>query len=340
MSARLRTGVVAGAVLARFALGLGIFLLPFAYPTPPPIVTRFQSTRVFSPNEDRSREVARVSVRLRQPSRVSLTVRGPDRELVRRLLVDEPHRRGWLRVSWAGRDEVGVRVPDGTYAVDLNARSGRKRWNSSRRIVVDTISPGIGELAVASSALTGRGGGQCQLRLRSREAGQLTLEAIGPGGVVRRLGPRPIEGSERLRWSWDGRGAGGQEAPVGLYTLRATVTDLPGNRLTRARTCWVGHLLGGVVPARPRPGDRVRVLLRTPDGAAVEPGTPVALAIYRRTATPGRAGRSPLGARIGARARGPAARVSVVLPRRKRPSAFWVVANSQGRRALIPIPSP
>jgi FlgD Ig-like domain len=340
MSARLRTGVVAGAVLALFALGIGIFLLPFAYPTPPPIVTRFQSTRLFSPNEDQSREVARVSVRLRQPSQVTLTVRGPEREVVRRLLVDQPHRRGWLRVSWAGKDEAGLRVPDGTYALDLNARSGRKRWNSSRRILVDTISPGISELAVASSALTGREGAECQLRLRSRESGQLTLEAIGAGRAVRRLGPRPIEGGERLRWSWDGRGDGGRAVPVGLYTLRATVTDIPGNRQTRTRTCWVGHLLGSVVPSGPRPGDRVRVRLRTPDGVAVEPSTPVALAIYRRTATPGRDGASPLGTRIGARTQGRAARVSIVLPRRKRPSAFWVVANSRGRRALIPIPSP
>ncbi|MBY0397874.1 MAG: hypothetical protein K2X91_15585, partial [Thermoleophilia bacterium] len=61
---RARHAVVGAAMVVLFVVALGIFVLPFAFPTPPPIVTRFQATSLFSPNGDGRRDVARVNVRL------------------------------------------------------------------------------------------------------------------------------------------------------------------------------------------------------------------------------------------------------------------------------------
>ncbi len=50
-------------MLALFIVAIGVFVLPFAFPTPPPIVTRFQATQLFSPDGDGRRDVARIDVR-------------------------------------------------------------------------------------------------------------------------------------------------------------------------------------------------------------------------------------------------------------------------------------
>jgi hypothetical protein len=98
--------------------------------------------------------------------------------------------------------------------------------------------------------------------------------------------------------------------------------------------------VGRTVPADPRPGRRVRVRLRTAAGTALAPSTPVALALYRRTGTPGQDLASPLGRRVARSARGPAGRVTLKLPPSVRPSALWLLATTRTGVALIPIPSP
>jgi len=335
--------VLAGATLAAFILGLAVFVLPFAYPTPPPIVTRFQSTRVFSPNAkpDGVRDVATISVRLHQPSRITLTIRNLDsgEGVVR--LVDARYGVGWHNFRWRGLDSHGHRVPDGSYAIDLQARSGRKRWNSSRRLFIDTTPPHIGSLVVRSTALTGRAGPECRLRLRTADDGALTLEAVRGEVPARRVGPRPVGNDQIVHWAWDGLRSNGRPVATGLWRLRAIMTDPSGNRSSAERSCWVGHMVGTPVPSHVRAGQRVRAHLRTaPSGDALAPGAAVHLALYRRAATPGRDLANPLGPRVARGASGPAGRVTLRLPRTVRPSALWLVATSHSRRALIPLGSP
>jgi hypothetical protein len=343
MSPKVRTGVLAGATLAVFVLALAVFVLPFAFPTPPPIVTRFQSTRVFSPNAKANgvRDVATISVRLRQPSRISLTVRSLESGEGVARIVDARYGRGWHNFRWNGHGAGGRPVPDGSYAIDLHARSGRKQWNSSRRVVVDTTPPRLRSLVVRSAALTGRPGPECRLELRSADAAALTLEAVRGEVVARRVGPRPVTDGQTVHWGWNGLRAGGRPVATGLWRLRAVVADPSGNRLSQERSCWVGHMVGRSVPAVVRPGGRVHVRLRTdPNGAALAPGAPIHLALYRRVATPGRDLADPLGRRVAVAASGPAGHVALRLPRTVRPSALWLVARSHGRRALIVLRSP
>ena len=85
--------MVGWGMLGLFVIAIGIFLLPFAFPTPPRIVTRFQSTRLFSPNDDGRREVARVSIRIREAGVLRLDVTADGRiEVGERVsLIDPSH---------------------------------------------------------------------------------------------------------------------------------------------------------------------------------------------------------------------------------------------------------
>jgi hypothetical protein len=328
-------------MVALAVLGLAVFVLPFAYTTPPPIVTQFRATSLFSPNGDGQRDVAIVSIRLHQPGRVTLEVRNKDGATIRRLAADEARGKGSRPTRWDGRDDSGRRLADGPYVLAHRARSGPQRFKISRKIVIDTGPPRPAEMTVASAALAGPGDGQCRLTLTAADAGSVEIGAAPdpshPALVT--LGPRPIDANQTLHWTWDGLGRDGRPVSPGLYAVQVTLRDAAGNRLERQRSCWVGHITGRPVPAGAAPGDRVGVALAGADGRPVPPTTPVNLALYRRTATPGESLGAPLGARVGGQARGRAGRVTLRLPRRIRADALWLVATTRDGRALIPLGS-
>jgi hypothetical protein len=334
-----RAGVVA-TMVALFVLALAVFVMPFAFPTPPPIVTRFQSTVLFSPDGDGRREVATASVRLNEPSAVTIDIQ-KDGETVRALAHLEREPKGWVRARWDGRDDAGRRVADGTYAIKLRARAGRKQFNASRSIVVDTVPPRLGTMTVESAALAGPGAGECRVSLVSRDPGSVVIEAVRPGqeDPVRRLGPRPVRADQPLRWSWDGTRAEGGRVPPGLYLIRAVLSDTARNRVVRERTCWVGSLVGEPVPARVAPRQRVGASLRRTDGKRVPASTVVTLALYRRTGVPGTSLADPLGAQVGPGARGPLGGARVRVPAGVNPAALWLVARTDDGlgAALIPL---
>lgn len=327
---RVRHGVVAAAMLALFVIALGVFLLPFAFPTPPPIVTRFQATQLFSPDGDGRRDVARVNIRLHEASDVTIEIQR-EGEHVASILDGARRSRGFFSEAWDGRDDAGLPVPDGTYAIRLSARSGKKEFNKPRKIVVDTTAPRPAGLTVASATLSEPGRGECRLELVSRDAASVVLQARRPGATapVRRLGARPIRAGGTVRWAWDGRGATGEAVPPGLYVIEAALSDAARNRVERVRTCWVGHLAGEAVPARPVPRGRVGVRLRRTDGTPLPPATPVSLVLRRRTGVPGVTPGDPLGEQVGPGARGPAGSVTVRVPAGVNPAALWLVASTR-----------
>jgi hypothetical protein len=329
------------ALVAMSVLAFVIFALPFAFTTQAPLVTRFRASGTFSPNGDTHADRALVRVRLNDPSRVTLEVRGRGRDhaLVRTLLGDRPRARGWLRLSWDGRDDRGRPVADGAYALNLRARGGpRKRpWNASRVIVLDTRPPALRRLVVRPA---GPGsGGECRLTVVAAERATLRVRVSGDGAGAVAAGPWRLEPGRPFRWRWDGADAQGRPMPAGAYRLRMILTDPVGNRRTEVRTCWVGHLVGAAVPARPQPGAEIGVLLSAPGGAAVPAATPASLALFQRLGPPGRA--APfLGSPVGAVASGPAGQVRLRLPLATDPSQLWLVASTPTGRALIALGSP
>lgn len=324
-------------MLVLFVVGLGVFLAPFAFPTPPPIVTGFQSTRNFSPNGDGAREIARIAVRLNEPSVVTVEIQ--DRSGKRwKGLVDEQRPKEMVRLAWDGTDDAGNPVPDGRYVVSLRARAGKKRWNASKVLVVDRIAPPLGNLDVQSAALAGPGEGECRIAATALDRGELTLEASPSAGAapVARFGPKIVGAGETALWNWDGKRADGGATPPGLYTIRATLTDVSRNTSEQSGTCWVGHLIGSAIPARPTLGARVGIRLQDTAGTALRPSTRVSVRIARRVGDPGSA-TQVLGPAVGARVSGPLGSVRVPLPRRIPPARLWLVVTTDGGRALIPL---
>lgn len=322
-------------MLALFVVAVGIFLLPFAFPTPPPIVTRFQATQLFSPNSDGRRDEATIGVRLNEPGSVTLEIQ-KEGDPVIALLDDAPRPRGFFTTTWNGLDAQGRRAPDGTYAIKLRARAGEKRFNTTRNVVVDTEAPRPAAMSVASATLAGPGPGECRLSFASRDAASVIIEAVRPGTPepVRALGARPVRPDTPVRWLWNGERAGGGRVAPGPYVIRASLFDAARNRVVRERTCWVGFMSGRARPPAPAPRDRVGVSLRaTGDGSAIAPSTPVSLVLRRRLGVPGETGGTPLGGQVGPGARGPAGRVAVRVPRGVNPDALWLVATTLDGRA-------
>ena len=333
---RIVKGGVLGAMLALFILALFIFVLPFAFPTPPPIITRFQATTLFSPDGDGRRDVARVNIRVNEPSNVRLEIRGGGSTLA--TLVDgERLPKGWHSVEWDGRDAAGDPLPDGTYAIKLLATApGGKRFDTTRSITIDTEAPQPATFRVVSATLAAPGPGECRVVFTAGGAGSVLLEAVRPGAAeaLIRRGPRPVPDGGTVRWPWAGRSDRGNPAAPGLYEIRATLRDAAGNQSVRTRTCWLGRMAGTIAPAAPSAGTDIRVRLRTTDGTPVSGDTPVTLEFRRRTGVPGVTLTPPLGARLGPRYRGPAGGAAISTPRGIRPSALWLVARAPSTDAV------
>ena len=328
---------MATAMLALFVIALGVFLLPFAFPTPPPIVTRFQATRLFSPNDDGRRDSARVNIRLHEASRVTIEILKDGKPVVT-LLDDIAQPRGFFSVKWDGTDALGRPLPDGTYAIKLRARAGDKQFNKPRNIVLDTTAPRPAVMTVASATLSDKGAGECRLAFTSRDPGSLVLEARRLNGTepVRRLGARPVHPAQPVRWAWNGENTTGTPVAPGLYVIGASVSDPAGNRTIRDRTCWVGYMAGTPTIARPAPRDRVGVTLRATGGSPIPAATPVSLVLRRRTGTPGITSGDPLGLQVGGGVRGKAGSVRLKLPPGVNPRSLWLVASTlDGRSSAL-----
>ena len=327
---------VAVAMLALFIVSLGVFVLPFAFPTPPPIVTRFQTTHLFSPNGDGRRDIARIAVRLSQTSSVTIRIRKDGKD-VATLLDNITKPRGFFTTSWDGRDGQGFPVPDGTYAITLRVRSGEKQFNTSRNVVVDLEAPRPAAMTVTSATLAAAGPGECRVSFTSHDPGSVIFEALpfDGGKVVRTLGPRPVQGGDPIRWTWTGVGtSAASRVPPGLYVIRAIVRDAARNQVTRERTCWVGYMAGTPRPARPVAGDAVGVTLRATDGTALPGSTRIALVLRRRTGEPGVTFTDPTGAQVGPGRTGPAGRVTITVPRTVNPRALWLEARTLDGKAI------
>ncbi|MDH3227351.1 MAG: hypothetical protein OEM67_09735 [Thermoleophilia bacterium] len=331
-----RRGMAFG-MLASVVLAALIFALPFAFPTPPPIITRVKATVLFSPNDDGRRDLARVLLRVREPSNVTLEVRDDD-GLVKSLLDGELQPRGSVTADWDGRDEQGRRAQDGTYSLRLRARAGRKQFNISRTVSVDTTAPRFERFSVRSGAFQRRQRARCRVVVQSSDDARVRIEVRRRSATepIVSVGPRPVKAGGSLDWRWNGT-AGGRAQPEGLYRVVARLRDSAGNSVARSATCWLARTSGRTVPRRAVAGDRIGALVHDERGRPLPPDTEVQLALYEREATPGRDAGRPIGRRVAGRASGPMASTTVRLPPGVSPRTLWLVALTPEGRALIPI---
>ncbi len=316
MPAGRRRGMIAGGMIALALVAFGVFVLPFAFTTPPPIITRFVATRGFSPGSDEGRARATVAIRLSEPANVSLTIKNPATGTVVARLADghDVVRARTLAVTWDGRRPDGQQVADGAYAIDLEARAGEKKFSKSRRIVVDTVAPG--PRVTVTSTPTG-----CQVGVRAPDEPATVIFAVPAAGIE--SAPRPIGAKGSAGWAWNGRDERGRPVLPGIQVVDITVRDERGNTASQGRTCWVGHLAARAVPGRPSNGDAVGVAL-------TGGGDPrVTLSLRQRLGSPGgRADAPVLGDWITTDVTGPASTTRITIPSGTRPADVWLLAST------------
>ena len=323
-------------------LGAGVvFLLPFVFPTPPPIVGPFKSPPPFSPNGDRVRDVDIFKLRMNQRAILNVDIRDCAKggNVVRHLLTDVTRPRGRFTATWDGFDDLKRPVADGSYCLSVRATAGpKKSFNDTWRVRVDKTPPKISQLSIGSAALLGRGIGECRVRVGLAEPAKVTIRVADPQGrTLYRIGPRPAGAAKEVRWAWRGNVRGQGRVAPGPYRITVAVSDLVGNRQTVSRSCWSGFLVGRTVPRVARRGQSVRVRLTTTDGRGLSPGTAVSLAFYRKAADPGASLVGPLGTRVARIVRGPLGSSSIRVPATINPSSLWLVVRTPKGRALVPL---
>lgn len=326
-------------MVALVVFALAVFVLPFAFPTPPPIITRFTATQLFSPNQDGARDAARISVRVREPGAITVEVVDSDGVVRRRLADQQPTRHGWLRLSWHGLDDDGEPVPDGDYTLRLHATApGDKHFRTSRRIRIDTTPPLITQAQFVSALTPHPEGAQCRVRTVTDADAQVEILVLadeeGTKPPLRRFGPTPARAGRPIVWPWDGRGGSGP-LTAGLHTVRIIARDPARNSVSWDGTCWVGNLTAAV-RGPVRPGSLVRVVTDTTRGVPLPDTTPVRLQLYRRIGTPG-SDREVLGRRVARPVVTTAGDARIRIPAAVAPSSLWLVVSAGDGRALVPL---
>ncbi len=223
-----RRGLIAGGISILALVAFGVFVLPFAFVTPPPIITRFTATHVFSPGSTTGRDVARVSIRLSEPSSVGITIKDGAGVIVHTIANGTVVRTTTLSVPWAGQTDAGTPLPDGTYTIDLDAHAGAKKFSKSRTIVVDTTPPAAPRLMVQPRTAS------CVARVTGPgEATRLLVAAVGTGA---RTDSRDLPAGGTFTWIWNRHRANGN-AVTGTVQIKATVSDPVGNEASTRRRC-------------------------------------------------------------------------------------------------------
>jgi len=330
---RRRAGIGAG-FLVIFLFALGVFLLPFAFPTEGAIVAGFTSTTAFSPNTTGGRATAAVAVKMRDPGTVRVLVtRGS--QLITTLIPTRRVRKGWVTAAWTGTNQQGAPMPDGAYTLQLSATSGKKGYNASRHVTIDRVRPPAPSLVVTSA---GAGelptGIQCVVTATPSTYSRIIFVAEHlPGGRIIN-GPHFVNAASTSTWNWNGRARGGAAIPPHMYRITIETVAVNGFQFAASRTCWIGNLLGTISPSAPVPGELVTVHVTTPAGVTVAPSTHVTLQLARRTGTPGHPG-AAVGHAIGRPVATTAGNARIRLPRGIPTADIWIEAHTAHGTALI-----
>lgn len=133
----LTTAVVVGAALILLA---ATFVADWMHI---PAFTLSTTTPYLSPNGDRDHDLATVTYTLEEEARVTTRVLGESGGVVRLLLDDESQPAGQYFVSWDGRNELGAKVDDGRYRLEVTANGSMRGSSKSVVVEVDTRPPAL-----------------------------------------------------------------------------------------------------------------------------------------------------------------------------------------------------
>jgi flagellar hook assembly protein FlgD len=201
-----------GALLSRPASGVeseisdALLLAYTGVYAPPP------AAPVLSPNGDGVDEAQTLSYRLVRPATVTATLTGPDR--ITRTLESGAEPPGTHTLAWAGKDDAGAPLPEGSWRFAVTAVDDQGRTSTAERVF--SLNDTLGALAVGP-------GGRATFTL-ARAARVTATVATRTGVVVSTLLSDELEAGQHTV-AWNGRGAGGGRVSPGAYVVHVTAEN-------------------------------------------------------------------------------------------------------------------
>jgi len=203
-----------------------------------------------SPNGDGVQDNTTVSFAVSEEADWGIAIRDGDGVLVRHVT----GRGTSAKLTWAGKDDNGSQLPEGTFTLTATATSpdGEAR-PATADIRLDTTPPSLQSADVAPAAFNpdaDHPGDQATLTFVPGESGAARVAILdGSGAVVRRLAVWSAVTAQSHTVSWDGRISSGGKlvaAPEGHYAFEVALRDLAGNSATARRDVTIDRTLGGV----------------------------------------------------------------------------------------------
>ena len=182
-------------------------------------------TDSFSPICGCSRDVAKITFRLRKTGSLTLEVIGPKGDVVRTLVDNRRFFHGPKHFVWNGRSDVGQRVPDGFYSLRFHFGGQHRTIVLPKGTRVDTKPPAVSLLSVGPRVFSPDGDHRRDtVAVRYRVSEQSRVRVLVDGHVAVRGRPTRLQAT--LYWPGTLRGVA---LRAGVYRISLVAQDLAGN---------------------------------------------------------------------------------------------------------------
>jgi flagellar hook assembly protein FlgD len=216
----------------------------------PKIYSPTIGTLAISPNGDGVQDATTVAFTMSESADWAIGIRNAGGDLVRNVTGHGTS----AAMTWAGKDDQGQLLPEGTYALTATATSASGEARpATASILLDLTPPTVQSAIVAPAAFNPDGvpgSDSATLTFVPGESGTSRVSILNGGGtVVRRLTAWTAVSASSQSVSWDGRVLSGgalAAAPEGRYTFELALRDVAGNSATVSREVIVDRTLGSV----------------------------------------------------------------------------------------------
>jgi flagellar hook assembly protein FlgD len=180
----------------------------------------------FSPNGDGLSDMVGVGHALTEPGAIRLVVTPVGGGAALRTSLVQVTHAGAGSIAWDGRDDTGVYVPDGAYALTLTPLDRARNAGPSQTVTVTVFGAFVG-LTAAPARFYPQDGDAVTPRtvttFRLKSAADMIVRVVAASGAT----VRTIVGSYPagpVTIAWDGRSDSGAYAPQGAYRILVVAT--------------------------------------------------------------------------------------------------------------------